>query len=175
MGGAQNRGGSVTPPGAHDPTGTELALRIAAAARGEPVRWARRGREPVDVAWSGAGESARDPHPAAAVLRDVMAARGWTPTVSVTALMARWPEFVGAVNAAHTRPERFADGVLVVRAESTTWAAALRTMLPLVRTKLNGELGAETIARISVIGPSAPSWKKGRRSIPGRGPRDTYG
>ncbi|MDP4886606.1 MAG: DUF721 domain-containing protein, partial [Aquiluna sp.] len=25
------------------------------------------------------------------------------------------------------------------------------------------------------IGPSAPSWKKGPRSVPGRGPRDTYG
>ena len=26
-----------------------------------------------------------------------------------------------------------------------------------------------------VVGPEAPSWKKGRRSVPGRGPRDTYG
>jgi predicted nucleic acid-binding Zn ribbon protein len=28
---------------------------------------------------------------------------------------------------------------------------------------------------IRFIGPDAPSWKKGQRSVPGRGPRDTYG
>nr|NLD40552.1 DUF721 domain-containing protein [Actinomycetales bacterium] len=26
-----------------------------------------------------------------------------------------------------------------------------------------------------VLGPKAPSWKHGIRSVPGRGPRDTYG
>ena len=31
------------------------------------------------------------------------------------------------------------------------------------------------IVSIRFQGPDAPSWKRGPRSIPGRGPRDTYG
>ena len=31
------------------------------------------------------------------------------------------------------------------------------------------------IASLKLLGPDAPSWKKGPRSVPGRGPRDTYG
>jgi len=31
------------------------------------------------------------------------------------------------------------------------------------------------VTRVLVVGPEAPNWKKGRRSVPGRGPRDTYG
>ncbi|MGB4918016.1 MAG: DUF721 domain-containing protein, partial [Propionicimonas sp.] len=37
------------------------------------------------------------------------------------------------------------------------------------------QLGQGTVERVVVVGPSAPSWKKGKRSVPGRGPRDTYG
>ena len=31
------------------------------------------------------------------------------------------------------------------------------------------------VSEIRFVGPTAPSWKKGPRSVPGRGPRDTYG
>ncbi|MDA7848425.1 DUF721 domain-containing protein, partial [bacterium] len=31
------------------------------------------------------------------------------------------------------------------------------------------------ITTLSIKGPGAPSWKHGPRSVPGRGPRDTYG
>jgi predicted nucleic acid-binding Zn ribbon protein len=31
------------------------------------------------------------------------------------------------------------------------------------------------ITELSIRAPGAPSWKHGRRSVPGRGPRDTYG
>jgi predicted nucleic acid-binding Zn ribbon protein len=31
------------------------------------------------------------------------------------------------------------------------------------------------VSTIRFIGPGGPSWKKGPRSVPGRGPRDTYG
>jgi predicted nucleic acid-binding Zn ribbon protein len=31
------------------------------------------------------------------------------------------------------------------------------------------------IVDITVKAPGAPSWKHGPRSVPGRGPRDTYG
>jgi predicted nucleic acid-binding Zn ribbon protein len=31
------------------------------------------------------------------------------------------------------------------------------------------------VSALKMLGPDAPSWKKGPRSVPGRGPRDTYG
>jgi predicted nucleic acid-binding Zn ribbon protein len=34
---------------------------------------------------------------------------------------------------------------------------------------------AAGIRSLRFEGPDAPSWKRGPRSIPGRGPRDTYG
>ena len=175
--------GEVTQPedpaetvGRHDPTGTEVAERIAAAARGAaPVKRRRRATEPVEVAWSGAGPSSRDPKPAGAVLDAVLTRRGWKKHVSVASLLHRWPEFVGDINAAHTTPEKWEAGVLTIRAESTTWATSLRTMAPQIIARLNHILGAQTITRLQILGPAAPSWKKGLRSVPGRGPRDTYG
>jgi len=89
--------------------------------------------------------------------------------------MPRWAEFVGDVNAAHTTPEKWEAGVLTVRAESTTWATSLRTMAPQIVARLNDILGPKTVTRIQILGPQAPSWKHGPRSVPGRGPRDTYG
>ena len=68
------------------------------------------------------------------------------------------------------------DQVLLVRAESTTWATVLRQLAPQIVAKLNAELGEGSVVRIEVRGPAAPSWKHGIRSVrDGRGPRDTYG
>ena len=65
--------------------------------------------------------------------------------------------------------------MLTVRAESTTWASSLRTIAPQLVAILNESLGQGTVTRVHVIGPEAPNWKKGLRSVQGRGPRDTYG
>ena len=79
-------------------------------------------------------------------------------------------------NAAHSSPEGYADTVLTVRADSTAWATQLRYLAPQLVAMLNEQLGDGTVTRIRVLGPDAPSWKKGRRSVrDGRGPRDTYG
>jgi predicted nucleic acid-binding Zn ribbon protein len=72
-------------------------------------------------------------------------------------------------------PESYKDTVLTVRAESTTWASSLRTIAPQLVAILNENLGQGTVTRVQVVGPESPNWKKGRRSVPGRGPRDTYG
>ncbi|MCL2483141.1 MAG: DciA family protein [Propionibacteriaceae bacterium] len=162
----------------HDPTGTDVAERIAAAARGvAPVKHRKRPvqPDPQDVEWSGPGPSGRDPQPAGAVLDAVLTRRGWKKQVSIASLMPRWAEFVGEVNAAHTQPEKWESGVLTVRAESTTWATSLRTMAPQIVARLNEILGPRTVTSLRILGPQAPSWKKGIRSVPGRGPRDTYG
>ena len=38
-----------------------------------------------------------------------------------------------------------------------------------------GHLGGDVVTRLRVVGPTAPNWKKGPRTVRGRGPRDTYG
>lgn len=165
------------PTSEHDPTGTDVAERIAATARGAaPVpRRRRRTVEEAEPAWSGPGRDPRDPLVAGEVLDKVLKRRGWQKQISIAALMSEWAQFVGDVNAQHTKPEKYEGGLLIVRAESTTWATALRAMSPLVIRKMNDILGPGTITRLQILGPVAPSWKKGPRSVPGRGPRDTYG
>jgi predicted nucleic acid-binding Zn ribbon protein len=105
----------------------------------------------------------------------VLTKRGWKKQISVVALMPRWAEFIGEVNAAHTHPEKWESGVLTIRTDSTTWATSLRAMEPQIIARLNDILGAKTVTKLKIMGPQPPSWKKGRRSVPGRGPRDTYG
>jgi predicted nucleic acid-binding Zn ribbon protein len=51
----------------------------------------------------------------------------------------------------------------------------LRLLSMRLLEKFRVELGDGVVTSIQVLGPSAPSWRKGGRSVNGRGPRDTYG
>jgi len=149
----------------HDPQGMDVAKRVARAARGAAPAPKKRRSAPRTEEPTLLGE----------LLKEVIEDEGWTREVNVHQLLARWPALVGPVNAAHSQPVGYADTVLTVRAESSTWATSLRTIAPQLVAVLNDQLGQGTVTRVVVIGPEAPSWKKGRRSVPGRGPRDTYG
>lgn len=152
----------------HDPQGLELARQIARATRGSGPRQApQKKRKPV--------QRTDEPTRVGEVLKEVIDTQGWTREVNVHQLLARWPTLVGPVNAAHSVPESYKETVLTVRAESTTWASSLRTIAPQLVAILNEALGQGTVTRVHVIGPEAPNWKKGLRSVQGRGPRDTYG
>jgi predicted nucleic acid-binding Zn ribbon protein len=109
------------------------------------------------------------------VLDRVIADQGWRKDLSVAALLGHWADYVGPANAQHSQPEGFRDGELVVRAESTSWASAIRIIAPQIAARLNAALGEPLVQRVRVLGPQAPNWKKGKRSVRGRGPRDTYG
>lgn len=124
---------------------------------------------------SGAHPDDRDPQSLEAAMGRLVAEHGWETDVAVHGLFGRWSSIVGAEIAQHCKPERFDDGQLFVSADSTAWSTQLRLLAPTVVAKMNEELGHGTVARISVIGPQGPSWKKGARSVRGRGPRDTYG
>lgn len=143
--------------------------RSGAAARRE----ARRRGGP---AMSGAGPDARDPQTARTSVDRLVGEMGWSAPVAVGGVVGRWEQVVGPEVAAHATPERFADGVLLVRADSTAWAAQLRLLEPVIARRLDEELGAGVVTRLQVKGPGAPSWGRGpRRAAGGRGPRDTYG
>ena len=125
---------------------------------------------------SGARPDDRDPQLLDATLGGLVADRGWEVDLRVQAVFGRWAELVGPEVGAHTTPESFVDGNIVVRTDSTAWATQLRLLAPTVVRRLNEELGHGTVTLIEVVGPHLPSWKKGLRSTrDGRGPRDTYG
>lgn len=170
------------PVPATDAAKEALARARAAAAAAGPARASAssRGARPAPRT-SGPRADGRDPQLLGPSVERLLAERGWTESAAVGGLTGRWAEIVGADVAEHVRPETFEqapDGrglVLVLRADSTAWATTLQYMLPALRTRIDEELGAGTVRDISVLGPAAPSWKHGRLSSPGRGPRDTYG
>lgn len=150
----------------HDPNGLDLAKQIARAARGAAPRRKRKTKPE---------RRTDEPTLLGDLLGEVIDEQGWARDLNIQQMLTRWPALVGPVNAAHCEPETFADGVLTVRAESSTWATSLRTIAPQLVAILNEQLGQGAVAVVRVVGPQAPNWKKGRRSVPGRGPRDTYG
>lgn len=160
----------------HDLTGLGLARSIAHSV-GAQVRFRRtKSRPVVERQSSSARPDDRDPQLLSAAMERLVDSKGWSTEINVHTLLGRWPLLVGVTNAAHSHPESYSDGVLTVRADSSAWASSLRTMAPQLVAILNDKLGDGTVSLVKVIGPDAPSWKKGRLSVrDGRGPRDTYG
>lgn len=160
----------------HDPTGLGLARAIARAT-GRPRRRRRTAeRRSVEPQVSGSHPDDRDPKTLGTALDRLVESKGWSTEVSVHTMLGRWPALVGPELAAHSRPEGYSDSVLTVRTDSTSWASQLRMLAPNLVAKLNEALGDGAVTRVKVLGPDAPSWKKGRLSVrDGRGPRDTYG
>ena len=103
--------------------------------------------------------------------------RGWQQRTSVASITGRWAEIVGPDIAEHVAVERFdaETSTLVVRADSTAWATQLKLLVPQLMARLVHEVGSGVVTSLTVVGPTAPSWTKGPRTVPGRGPRDTYG
>jgi len=164
----------------HDPVGSELATAIARAYRGaRPGLSGRRGparRRRADRELSGAWPDNRDPQLLSAAVSRLVTEHGWATDVAVHGVFGRWDSIVGAEVGSHCRPERFVDGRLRVRADSTAWATQVRLLAPIVLLRLNTELGEGTVRQVEVVGPQAPSWRHGRFAVRDtRGPRDTYG
>lgn len=100
---------------------------------------------------------------------------GWRAPLTQADLLNSWAAIAGAETAKHSTPLGIDDGVLTVQCESTAWATQLRLMRVEIMTRIVTEFTEAGVVSIRFQGPNAPSWKKGPRSIPGRGPRDTYG
>ncbi len=152
----------------------DSARSAARAKEPERARW-RRVAGQRRSGWSGARADPRDPQPFGAAIERLMSDRGWQRQSAEATVLARWGHLVGAGIAEHSQPVSLRDGALVVAAESTAWATQLRLLAPRILQRLRGELGADIVTSLRVHGPTAPSWKKGPRTVRGRGPRDTYG
>ncbi|MCV7302182.1 DUF721 family protein [Mycobacterium barrassiae] len=154
--------------------------RGAARSQGKDVGRGRSSR-PRKVAgasrrrWSGPGPDSRDPQPLASAARDLARSRGWSDRVAQGSVFGRWNAVVGEQIAAHATPTGLQDGVLTVSAESTAWATQLRMVQAQLLAKIAAAVGDGVVKSLKIVGPVAPSWRKGRYHIAGRGPRDTYG
>jgi predicted nucleic acid-binding Zn ribbon protein len=117
----------------------------------------------------------RDPLGLGEAIDGLSAKLGWSSPLAKSELLLGWPEIVGAETALHAAPVGIEDGVLTVRCDSTAWAQQLRLMKTQVTTQIAKQHPEAGVESVVFLGPDAPSWKRGPRSIPGRGPRDTYG
>lgn len=179
----------VTGPPAHlaGLTGMDLVrrtleeARVAARTQGKDVGRGRSSpvrRAPVAGrrrSWSGPGPDSRDPQLLGALTDELARSRGWNGRVAEGSVFGRWPGVVGDQIAAHARPTALRDGVLTVSAESTAWATQLRMVQAQLLAKIAAAVGDGVVTSMKIVGPVAPSWRKGRYHIAGRGPRDTYG
>jgi predicted nucleic acid-binding Zn ribbon protein len=121
-------------------------------------------------------EKNTDPQSLESVLSEVISNRNWSKGVAEGSLFSDWVQIVGQEIATHTTPISLVDGKLTIQSSSSAWATQMRLMqsdlLKTISTTAPGALVEELI----FIGPHAPSWKRGLRTIRGaRGPRDTYG
>ena len=117
----------------------------------------------------------REPTGLGEVLGALSSTMGWESPIARAELMADWPEIVGAEIAEHARPAGIEDGILFVQCDSNPWATQLRRMATLMLANIEARYPAADIHSVKVLNPDTPSWKRGPRAIPGRGPRDTYG
>ncbi|MGH3496429.1 MAG: DUF721 domain-containing protein [Nocardioidaceae bacterium] len=184
--GARDQPETVGEP-AHDRAGLELARAIARAyqssggkGRGQGAPGPRSAGRRRRRAWgpgavSGAHPDDRDPQPLDVTIDKLVVEHGWRADVAVHGVFGRWDTIVGPELAQHCRPESWTDGILVVGADSTAWATSLTLLAGTVVARLNEDLGHGTVTRVDVHGPQTPSWRRGPRTVRGRGPRDTYG
>lgn len=173
--------------GADNGTGRDLAraalaaVRAKAQARGvepgrrKPGKAGEFGQNPRRRRWSGPGTDPRDPQPLGRLMAGLTRDRGWSDRLSNGRVFGQWALLVGDEVAEHAQPITLKDGELTVQASSTAWATQLRLLQRQLLTKIAAGVGHGVVKRMRIHGPAAPSWRKGARHIPGRGPRDTYG
>jgi predicted nucleic acid-binding Zn ribbon protein len=125
----------------------------------------------------GSGRRVRrdDPQPLSTAIGKLLSEQGWKEQAAVGSVFSNWKDFVGSDLAAHTRPDGFTDGELVIAADSTAWATQVRLLASMLVRRLNAELGEGTVKRVKVRGPSGPRQRGGWRVPGSRGHGDTYG
>lgn len=128
---------------------------------------------------SGAGPDERDPAALGGSIDKFIVNKGWDLQVSTGRIQGQWEDIVGPTIAQHVHIETFdlsgKQPRMVLRADSTAWATQVRLMTATIAQRIDEELGDGRHTEVTILGPTAPNWKHGLRSVPGRGPRDTYG
>jgi len=170
--------GEAEPPA---PRGENEAQRVYLRFRrvfGDPNQRSRDGRRRKAIKLGSPSQpfgTGREPRGIADVLASVTSEMGWNSPLAQSELMTAWPDMVGDELSSHSHPVSIDDGTLTVQCDSTAWATQLRLMRGTVTTTIVQRYPEAGIQSVRFLAPNAPSWKRGPRSVPGRGPRDTYG
>lgn len=152
------------------PVATYLRLRGIAAPR---TRKARRiaDAEGANVPFA----PGRDPRGLGDVVADFTREAGWNSHLASEDVLRRWADVAGPQTAEHARPVSLEGGIMTVQCDSTAWARQLSSLRSDILSRIIREHPDAGITAVRFVGPDVPSWKWGPRTIPGRGPRDTYG
>ena len=117
-----------------------------------------------------------DPTLISDVLTNLVSDRQWESGLAEGNLFAQWEKIVGSDIATHTTPISILDGVLLIQCSSTAWATQLQSVHDQLVETISSSAPGTLVESLRFTGPTAPSWKKGIRTIrSARGPRDTYG
>ena len=116
-----------------------------------------------------------DPLALSSILDEIVVKRDWKQGIAEGTLFTEWESAVGNEIATHSTPLSLVDGVLTIQTTSTAWATQLNTMKSALLKTITTSAPGALVDSMVILGPHAPSWKKGIRTIKGaRGPRDTY-
>ena len=110
------------------------------------------------------------------VITDLINQRDWHLGIAEGTLFSNWKSIVGDEIASHTTPLSLLEGALLIQCSSTVWATQLSAVGQDLLNTIQSSAPNAGVTSLSFIGPQAPSWKRGLRTIKNeRGPRDTYG
>lgn len=110
------------------------------------------------------------------ILSELIETRDWRKGIAEGNLFTDWREIVGQEIADHSNPITLYEGKLTIQTSSTAWSTQLRLMNDDLLKKIRHSAPGAVVEELHIIGPHAPSWKRGLRTIRGaQGPRDTFG
>ncbi len=110
------------------------------------------------------------------ILNELIVSRDWRKGIAEGNLFSDWQEIVGEEIADHSTPITLYEGKLTIQTSSTAWSTQLRLMNDELLRKIRQSAPGAVVDSLNIIGPHAPSWKRGLRTIRGaKGPRDTFG
>ncbi len=110
------------------------------------------------------------------ILNELIENRDWRKGIAEGNLFSDWREIVGEEIADHSTPITLYEGKLTIQTSSTAWSTQLRLMSDELLRKIRQSAPGAVVDSLNIIGPHAPSWKRGLRTIHGaKGPRDTFG
>jgi predicted nucleic acid-binding Zn ribbon protein len=153
----------------------DVYLRLKSLFASSVYRPARKNHTAAQPAGSVPFGAGRDPRGLGSIVDALTTQLGWSSPLAQSELVASWTQLVGEDTAQHSSPVGIESGILTVQCESTAWATQLRIMRAELLRHITQDFPDAGIQSIRFQGPDVPSWKRGPRSIPGRGPRDTYG
>ncbi len=110
------------------------------------------------------------------ILNELVETRDWKKGIAEGSIFSEWRAIVGNEIADHSNPITLYEGKLTIQTSSTAWSTQLRLMNDDLLRKIQQSSPGAVVEELQIIGPHAPSWKRGLRTIRGaQGPRDTFG